>query len=857
VNKDEQPFARKQKGETLSRFTLLSKISGELLRSDNPQRVIQNLCEQVMMYLDCHTFLNYLTDESGCQLTLHAFAGISEEDARLINRLEYGEAICGCVARYGTRIIVENPDSFSDKRDELIRSYNIKAYACHPLFGTNGKTIGTLSFGTRTRDVFNYDDLDFMKAVADQVAVAMIRIYSDQKLRRYYDELEKLVEERMTEFKKSEERLSVAIEATGGGIFEICLNPENTCFFSERWFEIFGLPKISSPECREMKKMIGEMIHPDEYEKVDESFYEFVAGSVHTFSTEMRVKKKSGEWIVVQIMAHAAQRHENGRVLRLVGVILDITQRKRLEEQLLHSQKMESLGRLAGGVAHDFNNMLQVITACSYRMMKSVEPDSALSKDIEAIREAAQSSARLSHRLLAFSSKQMLQPRMVCINQLVWRVHKLLSNSLRENVRVSLMLNDSTGNVFIDQVQLEQTIINMVMNAQNAITGSGRIDITTSKVMLSEVHPHTRDVVPAGPYVMVAITDNGCGIDNDVINNIFDPFFTTRSMEGGNGLGLSSAYAIVKQSGGVIRVYSTPGQGSTFKIFLPWKEKNEIAVRSEKMASEVINCNTTALVVDDNLYALRFVVNGLKDLGCKVLEARNGQEALDIFHSYTGNIDVLITDIVMPGLSGVEIAKIIRREKPGIALLYMSGFQAGQLAHHYDPSEGIVLLSKPFSMEDLWSALLQACSASVGKLKKSITPRNHDTHLKNNSIQERSIQKKILIVDDEKISAECLASLIRKCGYVVEIAEDGCTAISLAESFTPDVIIMDIRLPDMDGYKLAEQIRALPFCSQTTMIGCSGSSPIEEKMGLFDTYLIKPLDMMALMQLLSGDALPV
>jgi PAS domain S-box-containing protein len=857
VIQNERLQALEEQGRALRRFELLAWISGELLHSDMPKSVVQNLCEKVMEYLGCDTFFNYLIDDKRNQMILNAFAGITENDAQSIRVVQFGEAICGCVARDGSCVVVNNLDAVNDECVAVIKSFGIKAFACHPLTGRNGKTIGTLSFGMKSGDEFNEDDLAMMKAVADQVAVAMIRMQTDQKLRNYYDELEKLVEERTLKLKKSEQRLSAAINATGGGIYETSFPPGVECFYSDRWFEIFGIPKTEHPDCHELQMQIEPLIHPEDQTHLRNAIEKFVAGHTSNFSIEMRVKRTTGEWRYVQNMAYASLHDEDGHVKRMVGVILDVTQRKQLEEQLLHSQKMESLGRLAGGVAHDFNNMLQVITACSYRMMKNVGAESALSRDIEVIREAAQSSARLSHRLLAFSSKQILQPKLLCINKLVKRVHKLLSNSLREDVKVSIKLDDKVGNVFMDQDQMEQTIINMVMNAQNAIPGSGHIDIMTSNVTLPEMHPYKHDVIPAGRYVLLAIMDTGCGMDAGTLGRIFDPFYTTRQSEGGTGLGLSSAYAIVKQSGGIIRVYSTAGKGTTFKIFLPWKEKNENETLSVAAVTKVIKKGSTALIVDDNPHTRRFVVNGLQELGCKVFEANNGEGALIVSRSYNGEIAILITDIVMPGISGVELAKIIRHERPSTALLFMTGFQAGKLTSHYYPDENIVLLQKPFSMDDLQNALVQACSLPLEKpVPCSLQELSDEYQIRSTTVKSRD-QLRILIVDDETVSAECIAFLIRKNGSVVEIAENGKRALELADMMEPDVIIMDIRLPDMDGYELAERIRGLPHCGQTRLIACSGCNPVEEKVALFDEYLIKPLDMIELMQLLSGDPLAV
>ncbi len=553
-------------------------------------------------------------------------------------------------------------------------------------------------------------------------------------------------------------------------------------------------------------------------------------------------------------MAYPSLRDENGYVKKIVGVILDITEKKELEGKLFHSQKMESLGRLAGGIAHDFNNMLQVITACSYRMMKNAGNSSELLKDIEVIREAAQSSARLSHRLLAFSSKQMLQPRLLCVNKVVKRIYKLLSNSLRENVKVSLNLDGDVGDVFMDPDQFEQTIVNMVVNAQNAIPESGHISISTSNVTFPSDCPYKHEAVAGGRYVMIAISDTGCGMDTETLGRIFDPFFTTRQKDGGTGLGLSSAYAVVKQSGGVIRVYSTPGKGSTFKIFLPLKEKCANETQSVDTLSRIINCRSTALVVDDNPHTRRFVVNILQDLGCKVFEANNAEGALVVSRSYDGNITVMITDIVMPGISGVELAGIIKTERPSMPILYMTGFEGQKPVDYFKSEDNVVLLRKPFSVTDLQNAIVKALGfsgwyndGSSVKEKRSKPPVN----------SKNSSKLRILIVDDETVSAECIAFLIRKNGSIVEIAGDGKSALAIAERLVPDVIILDIRLPDMYGYELAERIRALPCCRMTRLVACSGCNPVEDKVNLFDEYLVKPLDMMELMQILTGDALAV
>lgn len=376
---------------------------------------------------------------------------------------------------------------------------------------------------------------------------------------------------------------------------------------------------------------------------------------------------------------------------------IDITERRKLEEQLRQSQKMESVGRLAGGIAHDFNNLLTVITGYSELMLSQLGEESPLGKEVEEIKRAGERAASLTHQLLAFSRRQVLQPKVLDLNDVVSNIEKMLRRLIGENVELRTVLGAGLWSVKADPGQIEQVLVNLVVNARDAISGGGKITIETVNVFLDE--EYSRGHLPAQPghYVMLAISDTGVGMDEKTVSQVFEPFFTTKGPGKGTGLGLSTVYGIVKQSGGYIWVYSEPDKGSTFKVYFPRTEDREGAPHKAVSPVEDLRGQETVLVVEDEESIRNLACAVLRGYGYPVLPACDGEDALRVAGEHEGEISLLLTDVVMPKMGGRDLYDRIRQQHPEIKVLYMSGYTDNAIVHHRVLDPGTAFLQKPFS----------------------------------------------------------------------------------------------------------------------------------------------------------------
>ena len=411
---------------------------------------------------------------------------------------------------------------------------------------------------------------------------------------------------------------------------------------------------------------------------------------------EVRYKRKDGTvlWAVQSVVI---MRDRSGEDL-IEGTLLDVTARHTLEEQLRQAQKMEAVGRLAGGVAHDFNNLLTVITGYSQIQMEETQAGTSLHDHAQQVYEASQRAAALTRQLLAFSRQQVLQPQILNLNNILQSMQKMLSRLIGEDIRVRTLCAPDLPQVRIDPAQIEQVILNLAINARDAMPKGGLLTLETDHAELDETyvkqHP---DVVP-GDYVRLTVSDNGIGMDQKTVTRIFEPFFTTKDTGKGTGLGLATVYGVVKQSGGHITVYSEPGLGTTFRLYFPVEAKSNVegsvqrhSTGSDKRGEETI------LVVEDDQALRDLACSILETQGYKVLMAQNPDEVQHICREHGQGIDLLLTDVIMPGLSGRDVANMCASMIPELKVLYMSGYTSDVIMHHGVLDEGLAFLQKPFT----------------------------------------------------------------------------------------------------------------------------------------------------------------
>jgi signal transduction histidine kinase/ActR/RegA family two-component response regulator len=442
-----------------------------------------------------------------------------------------------------------------------------------------------------------------------------------------------------------------------------------------------------------------EMVHPEDRPALVEAVNHAIDLSL-PFDVEFRTKPRGAHtrWIASQAQVFCDDRSKPARML---GVVQDVTERKRLESQFLQAQKMEGIGRLAGGVAHDFNNLLTAILGYIEMANKKLGPDSAASEYFHSIRHAAERSAALTRQLLAFARRQITEPRLVDLNQLIHQMHELLRRVIGEDIELRAVTRSGLGAVKLDPAQFEQVLMNLVINARDAMPDGGILSIETSNVELDEHYARQHQAVLPGAYVMLAVSDTGIGMNEDVSSHLFEPFFTTKPPGKGTGLGLATCYGIIKQNGGHIWVYSEYGRGSTFKIFLPRAAgAAETEVLIEPTDAEV-NGHETILVVEDEPLVRAITVETLETLGYRVLQASNGEEALTVARAFEEPIDVLVTDVVMPAMGGVALTQHMHRERPNLKVLYVSGYTDDAIVHHGVVEPGVQFLQKPFPLATL------------------------------------------------------------------------------------------------------------------------------------------------------------
>ncbi|HET7109154.1 MAG TPA: PAS domain S-box protein [Candidatus Acidoferrum sp.] len=390
----------------------------------------------------------------------------------------------------------------------------------------------------------------------------------------------------------------------------------------------------------------------------------------------------------------------DGKIQYYEGTQEDITARKRLQAQLEHAQKMEAVGRLAGGVAHDFNNVLHVIYGYSDLAMEKVDANHPVLRDITRIKEAAKRATRLTKQLLAFSRQQAVEPAVLDLNKLISGWSQMLQRLVGEDINIFFQPGDALGLVLADHGHVEQILMNLAVNARDAMPLGGTIRIVTGNITLDKKYAQQHPPVLPGPYVMLSFSDTGHGIDRNLLQKIFEPFFTTKESGKGTGLGLATVYGIVKQSGGNIWVYSEPGVGTTFKIYLPRVDRKEALPQPAPLA-DFTGGNETILLVEDDTDIRDLVAAMLKAGGYNVLVAESPSAALHAAHNSSANIALLLTDIIMPEMSGVELCQRIRAARPAVRQLYMTGYPGSELARRGLLESDAEILEKPFEEHDL------------------------------------------------------------------------------------------------------------------------------------------------------------
>jgi PAS domain S-box-containing protein len=431
---------------------------------------------------------------------------------------------------------------------------------------------------------------------------------------------------------------------------------------------------------------------------------------------ELFARRKDGTEFPVEVSLGPLAT-KNGTLIS--GTIVDITERKKIEQQLRLAQRMEAIGQLAGGIAHDFNNLLAVIMGSADIIFDHLPPGDTLARKVELIKNAGSSAADLVRQLLAFSRQQMVQPVVLDVRKIIERTKSMLQRIIGEDIEFKVFVENSVGSVKADPGQIEQVLLNLAANARDAMPRGGRLTIRASNVELDESDKKKHDPVVPGRYVMLAIEDNGCGMDLQTQARIFDPFFTTKELGKGTGLGLATVYGIVKQTGGYIWVYSEIGQGTVFRVYLPRTDKAAQPAEREQTELQELQGSETILVAEDSESLREMAQEYLESMGYNVIAAASGEKALQWAKEFDGPIHLLLTDVVMPEMSGPELANQLASLRPGMKIIFTSGYTDDAIARQGILDPEVAFIQKPYRPRALAKKIRQVLNGSAGELAGS------------------------------------------------------------------------------------------------------------------------------------------
>jgi PAS domain S-box-containing protein len=547
---------------------------------------------------------------------------------------------------------------------------------------------------------------------------------------------------------------------------------------------------------------LDDLVHPEHRHTFDVALAKLASGQPSDrFEVRMRHKNDTYRWISWTAVPEAGRFYAVGRDVTVEREQTDLL--RKTEEALVQAQKLEAIGKLTGGVAHDFNNLLQVI-AGNLELLKidfGATPQSI--HRLQVAISAVSRGAKLSSQLLSFARRQPLKPLPSNVGRILREMDDMLRRALGGLIEIEVIATGGLWTTMVDRHQLENVILNLAINARDAMNGAGKLTVEVGNAVLDEQYAEVHPEVLPGQYVMLAISDTGSGMSPEVMEHIFEPFFTTKAEGEGTGLGLSMAYGFVKQSGGHIKAYSEPGQGTTFKIYLPRVHQAE-AVLTEKPVDISVGGSETILVVEDDPAVQETVVATLSGLGYRVLEAHDGESALATLQG-GAQVDLLFTDVVMPGpVKSTELARQAKTLLPNIAVLFTSGYTQNAIVHGGKLDAGVELISKPYGRSEL-AKKVRRMLPGVGKdASDRQKPSAGDQKLAPTSRMFR-----VLVVEDNEDAKEMLCELLRLLGHDAQGVSSAESALDLMHGNVFDILLTDVSLPGISGVELVKQVLSL------------------------------------------------
>jgi PAS domain S-box-containing protein len=681
--------------ERATQLALLNEIGGQVAALLDMDQVLDRAAHLVQERLGYHHVGLFTRDAGEERLVMRARAG---EFAPLFppdHSLALGQGLVGWVGQHGETLLANDVDAEPHYVNPYPDRLPTRSELSVPI-RIGDEIVGVLDLQSPQPNAFDPDDVATLETLAGQLAVAMnnARLYqaiqqelgerlrAEAELRRLNEFNESIVQS-MTE--------GIIVEDAAGSLTFV--NPAAAAMLGYAPGELIGQHWTS-------------IVAPDQQPLVQVADARRAQGQTDRYEVDL-VRRDGGRFPVL-VSASPRLAPEDGRFSGTLAVFTDLSELKRLEDQFRQAQKMEAVGRLAGGVAHDFNNLLTVIHLSTRLLERKLRPEDSLRSTaseavwphVQRIQEASRRAANLTKQLLAFSRKEIMEPKVLDLNDLLSELDKMLRRLIREDIELTTRLAADLWPVKIDPTQVEQVVVNLAVNARDAMPSGGRLTLETADVTLDAAYAAHHLEAQPGEYVLLTVSDTGVGISEEVKAHLFEPFFTTKERGKGTGLGLATVFGIVKQNGGHIEVFGEVGQGTTFKIYLP-RVSEGVPAPAPPVSQPAARGSETLLLVEDEPLLQEIVCDTLQGQGYQVLTAHDGLEGLRVAEAHEGPIHLLLTDVVMPRLSGRALADQLQTSHPAMRVLFTSGYTDNAIVHHGVLAEGVHFLSKPFDLEAL------------------------------------------------------------------------------------------------------------------------------------------------------------